>query len=187
MVSIKEVKAVYETAELIASKAEVMAGLDRMAVKMRAELAELDPIFLCVMNGGLIAMSELLLRLDFPLQYDYIHVSRYHGETSGSSSIHWKHEPFISLEDRVVVVVDDILDGGVTLAAIVDYCESMKSRKVYTAVMIDKPEGREANGLQKADFVGINIPNRFIFGLGLDYHNYLRNAPGIFAVADRYL
>jgi hypoxanthine phosphoribosyltransferase len=187
MISLDKVKAVQATAELLVDRPTLQVGFDRMAGEMKEVLSDQNPLLLCVMNGGLLAMSELLTRLDFPLQCDYIHATRYRGETSGGASLHWKHFPSSVLENRVVVVVDDILDGGVTLSAIVDYCEAQKAEKVYTAVMLDKPEGRAPGGLPKADFVGVEIPDRFVFGYGLDYFEYLRNAPGIYAVADEHL
>ena len=187
MVSLAKVKAVQQSAELLVSLETLYAGFDRMAQAMHEELADQDPLFLCVMNGGLLATAELLKRVHFPLQCDYIHATRYRGKTSGSASLHWKHFPATDVKNRVVVIVDDILDGGVTLAAIVDYCEAKKAKKVYTAVMLDKPAGRTKNGLQKANFVGVEIPDRFVFGFGLDYYDYLRNVPGIYAVADEHL
>ncbi len=187
MVTLDKVKAVQASAELLVDLKTLHAAFDRMAAKMTQELAEQDPILLCVMNGGLLTMAELLTRLDFPLQCDYIHASRYGGETTGSDQLQWKRFPASKLKNRVVVIVDDILDAGVTLAAMVEYCGYQKTKKVYTAVMLDKPEGREPAGLQKADFVGLEIPNRFVFGYGLDYFEYLRNVPGIYAVADEHL
>src|SRR3990167_801001 len=110
MVTVEQVKAVYQSAELLADKMQVMAGFDQMAVAMTEVLADQNPLLLCVMNGGLMTMSELMLRLDFPLQCDYVHVSRYHGETSGQASVHWKKTPSFDLKGRVVVIVDDVLD-----------------------------------------------------------------------------
>jgi len=180
------IKSVYNDAEQIVSETELMAAFDKLAAEMKPVLKDANPIFLCVMNGGLMAMSELAKRLHFPLQFDHIHVTRYRGKTSGGT-IHWSKEPCFPLKDRTVVVIDDVLDGGVTLQAVVDYCNGHHPKKLYTVAMLDKPEGRTQGGLPKADFTGLEIPNKYVFGFGLDYYDYLRNVPGIYAVDDKYL
>ncbi len=178
---------VEATATLLYSTEEIKAGLDAMAALMEKELAHQNPIFLTVMNGGLFVASELCLRLNFPLQMDYVHATRYHGEVTGAS-IHWKREPSLPIEDRVIVIVDDILDGGLTLKAIQDYCEGRGARKVYTAVLMDKVNARIEGGLPHPDFAAINDPNNhYVYGFGLDYHDYLRNIPAIYSVAKEYM
>ncbi len=181
------IREVQAKATLLYSFAEIQTGLDTMAKKMEHELANQNPILLTVMNGGLFVASELALRLNFPLQMDYIHATRYHGEVSGAS-IHWKREPSLPLKDRVVVVIDDILDGGITLKAIIDYCEGHQAKKVYSAVLMDKVNARLPEGIAHADFVAILEPeNAYVYGFGLDYHDYLRNIPGIYAVAKEHM
>jgi hypoxanthine phosphoribosyltransferase len=134
------------------------------------------------MVGGLIPAGNLLPRLDFPLEVDYIHATRYGNEMQGGE-LNWIVRPDISLEDRTVLIVDDILDGGITLAAIVDYCKKQKAKEVYTAVLLDKHQGRVPGGTQHADFTGIMMEDGFVFGYGMDYQGYLRNAPGIYVAA----
>jgi hypoxanthine phosphoribosyltransferase len=178
----QQIYKVYAQAERLYSKHEVESAFDQMADKIRAKLANTNPIFLCVVIGGIIPMGNLLPRLDFPLEVDYIHVTRYKGTTKGSNSLHWKAEPSCSLQNRTVVVVDDILDGGLTLARIVEYCKIKGANAVYSAVLVDKLKIREPGGMEKADFSGLKVDNRYVFGYGMDYKEYLRNAPGIFAV-----
>ncbi|MDO8953257.1 MAG: hypoxanthine-guanine phosphoribosyltransferase [Gammaproteobacteria bacterium] len=181
------IKEVYRTAKPIFSRQDIATALDAMAVRMEAELKDQNPIILTVMNGGLITTSELALRLHFPMQMDYVHATRYRGETTGGSSVHWKHEPSLELEGRTVVIVDDILDGGLTLSAIIEYCEGRHAKKVYTAVLLDKTEARMPGALAKADFTALEVTNAYVFGFGLDYHEYLRNIPGIYIVAKEYM
>lgn len=185
--SVAKIKQIQETAELLVDMKTLEATFDRMAQEMTAVLADQNPIFVCVMNGGLPFMAELLKRCHFPLRYDYVQASRYHGKTTGDANLQWKRFPSLKLKDEVVVIIDDILDVGVTLAEIVEYAQFQKAKHVYTAVMLDKPEGRDKTGLAKADFTGLEIPNRFVFGFGLDYDEYLRNAQGIYAVAKELL
>ncbi len=182
------IREVQKKATLLVSEQELTQAFDQLADDMTSVLADKNPVFLTVMNGGLMTMSELAKRLNFPAVMDYIHASRYQGETTGGSSIHWKREPSQKLiEGRCVVIVDDVLDGGITLSAIIDYCQGNGAREVYTAVMLDKPEGRESGALAKADFTGLEIENRYVYGFGLDYHEYLRNVPAIYAVAEEHM
>jgi hypoxanthine phosphoribosyltransferase len=181
------IREVYKTAKPIFTREAISKALDDMAKQMEAELHDKNPIMLTVMNGGLITTSELALRLNFPMEMDYVHATRYTGETTGGASVHWKHEPSVDLEERVVVVVDDILDGGLTLSAIIEYCEGRKAKKVYTAVLLDKTEARHPGALPKADFTALEVENEYVFGFGLDYHEYLRNVPGIYKVAKEHM
>ena len=184
--SIEKLNEVLAQAKKLISHDELMVALDGMAIKMHEVLAEENPLMLTVMNGGLITASELAKRLNFPMEMDYVHATRYRGNFSGGA-IHWLHEPKTSLENRVVLIVDDILDGGITLAEIVAYCEKHGAKKVYTAVLLDKYETRENGGLPTADFTGLKIENHFVFGFGLDYHGYWRNVPGIYVVAPQHM
>lgn len=178
-----------ETLNQITSKAEclydihaVENALDAMAGAMGAELSGVNPILLCVMNGGLVPTGKLLTRLDFQLELDYLHISRYRNTTQGSD-LRWISKPHIDINNRVVLIVDDILDEGLTLKAVRDYCISHGAKKAYTAVLVDKIHARKT-GVKKADFVGLDVEDRYVYGCGMDYKGYLRNAPGIFAVQD---
>jgi len=181
------IREVESKSRLLFSQETIKTALDKMAQVMHKELATQDPIFLTVMNGGLFVMSELCLRLNFPLQMDYVHATRYNGEVNGAT-IHWKHEPSLPLEGRTVVIVDDILDGGITLKAITDYCYAKNATKVYTAVLMDKVNARLPEGTRNADFTAVfEENNAYVYGFGLDYHDYLRNIPGIYAVAEEHM
>ncbi|KTC79563.1 hypoxanthine-guanine phosphoribosyltransferase [Legionella cherrii] len=176
-----KIKKVYEKSTCLFTTNEVEAALDRMAINIHKELQEQNPVLLCVMVGGLVLLGNLLPRLDFPLEVDYVHATRYQGETTGGDIV-WKAKPSANLKGRTVLVVDDILDGGITLAAIIDEVKKLGAEKVYSAVLVDKYRKRVVNGLQKADFVGLQVEDHYIFGYGMDYNEYLRNAPGIFVV-----
>ncbi|RUR12204.1 hypoxanthine-guanine phosphoribosyltransferase [Legionella sp. km772] len=176
-----KIKAVYEQSSCLYTSNEVAAALDRMAINIHDKLKDKNPVIVCVMIGGLVPLGNLLLRLDFPLEVDYVHATRYRGEITGGD-IHWKVKPSTNLKGRTVLVVDDILDGGLTLAAIIDEMKMMGASEVYSAVLVDKYRKRVPNGLQQADFVGLQVEDHYIFGYGMDYNEYLRNAPGIFVV-----
>jgi len=177
---------VYETATCLYNKQQVEEALDNMAQAIHNELENSNPLFLCVMVGGLIPAGNLLSRIDFPLELDYVHTSRYKRKTQGGI-LEWKNKPSTPMQDRTVLVLDDILDGGVTMQEIVNYCYQQSAKKVYTAVLLDKVKGRLPRGLAQADFTGLVVDDGFIFGYGMDYKDYLRNAPGIYAIAEEYL
>jgi len=180
-----KIKSVYETATCLYTTKEVEAALDRMAINIHEVLKEKNPVLLCVMIGGLVPLGNLLPRLDFPLEVDYVHATRYRGGIQGGE-LHWKVKPSVSLEGRTVLVVDDILDGGITLAAILKEVEALGASEVYSAVLVDKHHKRVEGGLDNADFVGLEVDDHYIFGYGMDYEEYLRNAPGIFVVAPEH-
>lgn len=120
-------------------------------------------------------------RLPFPLQVDYMHATRYRMETSGAD-LDWRVAPEAALTGREVLIIDDILDEGKTLAEIIKYCQKKGAANVYTAVLVDKLHDRKAVKGFKADFSGLEAADRFLFGYGMDYKGYWRNAPGIYAV-----
>lgn len=176
-----KIKEVYDKASCLYTTNEVEAALDRMAINIHKELHDQNPVLICVMIGGMVLMGNLLPRLDFPLEVDYVHATRYQGETVGGE-LTWKVKPSINLKNRTILVVDDILDGGITLAAILEEIKILGAKKIYSAVLVDKYQKRVSSGLKEADFVGLRIEDHFIFGYGMDYNEYLRNAPGIFVV-----
>lgn len=178
-ITAEEAQRVYREAECLYDRTQVEEAITRMASDITAYLHGENPVVLCVMSGALIPAGILLTHLDFPLELDYVHATRYCGATSGGE-MNWLARPRTPLLDRTVLVIDDILDEGVTLAAILEDCRRQGARKVQCAVLVEKKHERK-NGL-KADYVGLEVADRYVFGFGMDYKEYLRNAPGIFAV-----
>lgn len=178
MNKLDEIRKVEREAERLYSEAEVEAAIQRVAEAISARLAETNPIVLTVLNGGIIFSGKLLTQLRFPLEMDSINASRYRGATQGRQ-LHWLLKPALPLQGRTVLIVDDILDEGVTLAEVINYCEEQGAEAVYTAVLVDKKLARDKPC--DADFVALEAENRYLFGYGMDYKSYLRNAPGIFA------
>jgi hypoxanthine phosphoribosyltransferase len=175
---LEEIKHVQATADLLHSEQEVEAAIDKMAQQINIALADRNPLLLCVMNGGVVTFGKLLTRLTIPLTIDAINASRYQNLTSGGS-IEWLVKPVTSLKGRTVLLVDDILDEGITLQALCQYCRDQGATAVYSAVLVDKILDHEKP--VTADFIGLKAENRYVFGYGMDYKGYLRNAPGIFA------
>ncbi|MEI6209036.1 MAG: hypoxanthine-guanine phosphoribosyltransferase [Desulfuromonadales bacterium] len=179
--NIGEANMLLAEADLLVTESEVATAIGRIAEEISFQLKESNPILLCVMNGGLIFTGHLLPKLMFPLEVDYLHATRYGYKTNGSK-LQWTVRPQLDLRNRTVLLLDDILDEGLTLAAIADYCRSQGATEVFMAVLIEKLHLRKVTPGMRADFSGIEVGDRFLFGYGLDYKGYWRNAPGIYAV-----
>ncbi len=178
---LKEIQRVQATADLIYSEAQAEAALDELAAAINQMLAATNPLVLCVLNGGIVVAGKLLTRLKMPLNIDSIKATRYNNTTSGGL-VEWILKPATPLKDRTILIVDDILDEGITLAAVKDYCLNQGAAAVYCAVLVDKLLDHDKP--IKADFVGLQIENRYLFGYGMDYKGYLRNAAGIYACSE---
>jgi len=160
---------------------EVNAALDRMATGIETALDGTLPVVLVILTGGIIPAGHLLTRLNLPLEIDYLHATRYRGETTGADTIDWLCEPRIPLAGRTVLIVDDILDEGHTLKAIIDHCRQAGALRTCTAVLVEKRHDRRTPEVA-ADFVGLEVADRYVFGFGMDYKGYLRNLNGIFTL-----
>lgn len=174
-----EAREVMRSADLICPASEVQAALARMAAAIRADLAEANPLVLAVMGGAVVFTGQLLPLLDFPLDFDYLHVTRY-GEATTGGGLQWKMFPAAALAGRSVLVLDDVLDEGHTMAAIRARVLAAGAARFVCAVFADKDIGR-AKPLA-ADYVGLRLPNRYVFGYGMDVKGAWRNLPAIYAL-----
>ncbi|NKF21814.1 hypoxanthine-guanine phosphoribosyltransferase [Solimonas marina] len=172
---------VLAEADVLHSAEAVQAAYDRLAADITAKYAGLNPVFHCVMNGGLYAMAEITRRLDFPFEMDYFHASRYRGATTGGGLV-WKVQPKPErVSGRHVLVIDDILDEGHTLAAIRSALSQFEPASLGVAVLLRKRHERCAPGAQ-AEYIGLEVGDRYVFGCGMDYKEYWRQLPAIYAV-----
>jgi hypoxanthine phosphoribosyltransferase len=174
-------KALLQNAELIHDEAAVKAAVTDVAGKLNARFDGSDtfPLVLGVMGGAVVFTGQLLTQLHFPLEFDYIHVTRYGDEDRGGKVV-WKVVPRSTVAGRVVVVLDDILDEGETLAEVKARLLEMGATEVIVAVFADKAIGKVKP--ITADIVGLSIPNKFIVGFGMDAYGYWRNLPAIWAL-----
>jgi hypoxanthine phosphoribosyltransferase len=170
---------VLRTADLVVSADAINAALVRLAGEINARLAGTTPLVVSVMGGAVVFTGRILPMLEFPLEFDFLHVTRY-GDATRGGHIEWKVWPRSALTARTVLVLDDILDEGVTLAAIRDGLRAEGAAAVYTAVFADKAIGRPKPLV--ADLVGVRVPDRFVFGFGMDVHGAWRNLPAIYAL-----
>ena len=181
MISAKEASDILAGAELICSADEVAATVKRMAGEIGASLGEVHPLVLSVMGGAVVFSGQLLPLLNFPLDFDYIHASRYGNEIQGNT-LQWKVMPKENVAGRVVLVLDDILDEGHTLAAIREKILGLGAKSFYCAVFSDKQTGRPKP--IQADFTGMHLPDRYVFGFGMDVRGAWRNLPAIYALKE---
>ncbi len=177
--SIERDWAILRDAELICSAEQVQEALHRVAGEIKDVLGVSRPLVLSVMGGAVVFSGQLLPLLDFPLDFDYVHVSRY-GDARQGGQIHWKVEPRENVRGRVVLVLDDILDEGHTLAALRQRVLELGASEFHSAVFADKKHGKDKP--HHADFVGVELPDRFVFGYGMDIEGAWRNLPAIYAV-----
>jgi len=168
-------------AEVVHSAEVLAAAVDRVAAEITAKLGETHPLILCVMTGGVMFAGQLMARLPFPADFDYLHATRYGQDTSGGA-LSWRAAPWASVKDRTVLVVDDILDEGITLAAVKDRLLHQGAKAVYLAVVADKENGKAKP--VAADFAALTVPDRFVFGYGMDAYGAWRNLPAIYALKD---
>jgi hypoxanthine phosphoribosyltransferase len=179
MPDVRESWAFLENSDLVCSAAEVETAIARMAVEIQAQFKDRYPLVLAVMGGAVVFAGQLLPRLRLPLDLDYLHATRYGSATTGGG-IEWRVDPPGSVRGRVVLVLDDILDGGHTMRAIRDRLMELGASSFHCAVLVEKALG--AGKPIKADFVGLTIPDRFVFGCGMDAKGYWRNLPEIRAM-----
>jgi hypoxanthine phosphoribosyltransferase len=170
---------IFKHSEEIVSADAVTASVDRMAAEIRAAIGDTFPLLLSVMGGAAVFTGMLLPKLDFPLEFDYIHLTRYRNATQGGE-MQWRVAPAESVKDRVVLVLDDILDEGETMAAIRDRIVDMGATRFLSAVLCEKQTG--GNKPLQPDFRGFEVPNRYVFGCGMDAKGYWRNLPTIRAL-----
>ncbi len=170
---------VKEQADCLYTREEVHKAVKILAAEITEQLAGANLLVLGVMNGAIIPMGLLLTELDFPLQLDYIHATRYRNKTSGGE-LKWLVKPRIDISNRQVLLIDDIHDEGITLEEIKNFCHAQGATQVYSAVLVNKKHDRKNN--TRADFVALDVPDRYVFGFGMDYKGMLRNVPGIYAV-----
>ena len=173
---------VLEESDLVWSEADVDAAYAKLAREISDVLGASSPLIIPVMMGGMVPASRIVSQLEFPIEIDYVHATRYRGDVRGRT-LEWIAHPSSDFKGRSVLVVDDILDEGITLAAIIAHCRELGAREIRCAVLVDKQIGRP-RAFDRADFTGLKVDDRYVFGCGMDYRGYFRNLPGIHALKE---
>jgi hypoxanthine phosphoribosyltransferase len=166
---------------VLVDRGAVARAIDQVAVRVAIDLLDHNPLVLAVMHGGLPFTAALIERLRCPLELGYLHVGRYGDRTRGSA-LRWHAVPEYALRDRSVLICDDVLDRGETLAALVDWAHGAGAREVRSAVLVEK--NIDAPKPVAATYVALNCPDRYLFGCGMDYQGYWRNLPEIRALPE---
>ena len=169
-------------ADLLVDRPAIEAMITRMGAEIDAALQGERALFLTVMNGALMFAGQLALAIRTDLEFDYVHATRYRGATTGHD-LHWLREPVVPMTGRTVLLVDDILDEGHTLKAVRDDCLRRGARRVLIASLCTKKHDRLVEGIA-SDFNGVELPDRYVFGYGMDFHEQGRNLPGIYALRE---
>jgi hypoxanthine phosphoribosyltransferase len=178
-----DIRRMRDEADCLADGPTVVAAIEQMATAITARLSDADPVIFAVMNGGLILTGQLLPRLNFPLEVSYLHATRY-GHSTVGDELEWRVHPPGDIRGRTILILDDVLDEGRTLVAIIERLLELGAREVLTAVLVNKQHARKARPDLHADFTGLELPDRFLFGYGMDYRGYWRNADGIYAIKE---
>jgi hypoxanthine phosphoribosyltransferase len=174
---------VLATADIIHDSAAVDRAIAGMATRIDADCRGLDrPVFLTVMQGGLFFAARLALASTTDFEFDYVHATRYRGTEGGA--LKWIKRPAATLAGRHVLLADDILDEGHTLLAIREHCREQGALSVRIAVLTEKLHDRRAPGID-ADYIGLAVPDRYVFGLGMDWNGHGRNLTSIYALTEQ--
>ena len=171
---------VLPKSELIYSNQQISQALDLLAARLNKTMAGSNPIILCVMNGSLIFTGQLMTRLTFACELDYIHATRYRNTTQGAG-LKWLSYPKLMLKGRTVLILDDILDEGITLDAIEKYCYSEGASNVNTAVLLHKKHDRNKTNMV-CDNIALTVEDKYVFGFGMDYEGLFRHLDSIYAL-----
>lgn len=176
-----ELQRVLQRAELVFDTAAIDTAINKLAQRLAGRLENTAPLVLCVMQGGLMFAGKIMPLLPLDAEFDYIHATRYHNQTSGDS-LKWLAYPKNRLQDRTVLILDDILDEGYTLAAIEQYCREQGAKDVISAVLVQKKHERLKPDTH-CDFVALEVDDRYVFGYGMDYKGQLRHLNKIYAIS----
>lgn len=163
--------------ELFITSEEIDKAIDSVAEKMSEELAEKNPLFICVLNGSFMFASDLMKRLNIPSEISFVRLSSYKG-TSSTGDVKIVYGLDENIEGRTIVVVEDIVDTGNTMARMLKQLEALNPKEVKVSTLLFKPEALEHD--VPLDYVALSIPSDFIVGYGLDYDGYGRNLPDIY-------
>lgn len=176
----RKLSQIIATSECLVKKNEVDSSMKIMADKVEAKLGHMNLIILPIMSGGLVPAGLFLRYFNSNCELDYIQISRYGNKTKGGK-LNWHQRPHKSIKGRNILIIDDILDQGITLATAISECESLGPKSIHTAVMVKK-DISQRKGIQDSDFQAMTLPDKYLFGSGLDYHGYFRNLDGIYSL-----
>ncbi len=161
--------------EILLTEQQIQERLDSLAAELQREYVEKDLTLVAVLTGSVMFVADLLRRLPVQLRLDYLGVSRYHGQTRSTGELIITKALKLDVRNRHVLVVDDILDTGLTLVKVREIIQRLQPRSLKFCVLLEKDVPHEEQFT--ADFIGFRIPNNFVVGYGLDFQERYRNLP----------
>lgn len=167
---------------VLADRQQVMAAIDRMAVAVNDHYGDREITLLIVMTGAVMPAAWLAERLNMPVVMDFVHATRYAGQTEGGE-IEFRVPPRLNLEGHDVLIIDDIYDIGLTLEMIEKYCVSRGARSVKSAVLVRKVHDRKTTD-KAPEFIGMEVEDKYIFGCGMDAYEHWRHLDQIHALEE---
>lgn len=182
MIETKDAQSILNHSDCLLTAEQVEAAIKSMAGLVVAEYSDKNPLALCVMKGGAFTACALLQHLEFPLEFDFLQVMRYRNTTQGGN-LEWRVKPSTDMAGRHVLIIDDIFDEGVTLREVVKYCQDHGAQSVKVAVLTRKLHNRSVE-VPEVQYIALDVPDRYVFGCGMDYHGYFRNLNAIYAIKE---
>ncbi len=177
----KRIKLLDKEFELSISFEQIDKALEKMAEKMNAELADKDPLMICILNGSFMFAADIMKKLNFPCEISFVKLSSYEG-TSTTGKVKEIIGLTEDIEGRTIVILEDIIDTGVTMEKIKKQLIGYAPADLKIASMLYKPDACKVD--INIDYIGIDIPDKFIVGYGLDYDGYGRNLPNIYTIVE---
>ena len=163
--------------EIILDKDQLAAGVARLGATLAADYAGQTPLLVGVLKGAVIFLSDLIRAMDIPLRYDFMAVSSYGAATKSSGQVQILKDLGQSIEGQAVILVEDIVDTGLTLSYLVENLRARRPKSLKVCTLLDKPSRRQVE--IKPDYNGFEIPDKFVVGYGLDFADKYRNLPYI--------
>jgi hypoxanthine phosphoribosyltransferase len=164
-----------EIEKVLISEEEIQAKCKELGAQLTGEYEGRFPLAIGVLKGATPFMTDLLKRMETHLEMDFMDVSSYHGGMESSGEVKIVKDLDTKVEGRDILIIEDIIDSGRTLAYLVDLFKYRKAKSIKIVTLLDKPTGRSAD--IKADTVGFEVPDEFVVGYGLDYQEKYRNLP----------
>ena len=164
----------HDIQQILITEEQLKRRIDELAEILTEEYHDKNPLFVGILKGVVVFYADMVRAVQIPCQFDFLAVSSYQGTTS-SGQLSYQKDISFELKGRHVVILEDILDTGITLKSVVEHLAAMEPASLKICTLMDKPERRQAD--VQADYVGFTIPNQFVVGYGLDYNEQYRNLP----------
>jgi hypoxanthine phosphoribosyltransferase len=168
--------------QVLISGTGIDTAVKRLAAEITRDYRDKNPVLLGILKGSFVFLSDLARKLDFPLEIDFIRLSSYGSGQQTSGAVKVEQEIGLDIKDRHVLIIEDIVDTGFTLAFLLGYLREKKPASLKLCALLDKPSRRSTP--VKIDYLGISVPDRFLVGYGLDCAEKYRNLPDICVLED---